>query len=139
MVFFDEILNFFVPIKDTVGSEAEAEIVFPWVTELGLPSLDVFADTVDKLDFQKRLSSDEIPYNRFLSENLRVFKNVINRSGGDFKTHPAFCVLAYEVAVTTAQLAVLGDHERDRFRNGLLPNARRFCNSINHGDLQVLY
>lgn len=122
-VLLDEVLHGFLVIVDAIGGEGEAVAVEPVVVTAEEFRLDVVANLVDKLYFQERLATDEVPYHRLVGENRvgLMFEHIIDEGLGHFPRHTFLHVLAYEVAVFTGQLAVFCDDEGDAFGNAVLP------------------
>ena len=136
-VLLDEVLHGLLVVVDAVGGEGEAVRVEPVVVAAEEFCLDVVANLVDKLYFQKRLAADEVPHHRLVGEigvGL-IVKHIVDEGFGYFPRHSLLHVLAYKIAVLASQLAILGDDEGDVLRHAGLP---RFIGIFDFSHIVIL-
>ena len=88
--------------------------------------LDVVAQAVNQVNFQKGFATYKVKDDRVLAKLLPVSKNIVYGSLGGLKTHPLLHVLTYQVAVLACQLAILGDNEGDVLGHSAAPRCISF-------------
>lgn len=84
--------------------------------------LEIVAYAVDKLDFEERLSADEVPYHRLFGEVVLMVENIVDCRLGHVPRHALLLVLAHKIAIPACKLAILRDDEGDSLSSPNLPS-----------------
>lgn len=123
-VLFDVILHGLLVVVDAIGREGEAIRVEPVMVTTEKFHLDVVADLINKLDFEKRFTTDEFPNHRFHSKFgvVLMVEHIVDEGFGNFPRHPLLNVFANKITVFTSQLTVLSDNEGNVLRHARLPS-----------------
>lgn len=77
----------------------------------------IVADFIYQINFEERLSADEVPYHTLLFHVILMVKNVVNCLFCHLPRHTLFRVFPYEIAIFTSKLAVFSDNESYIFRS----------------------
>ena len=83
--------------------------------------LDIVANPVYEFNFQKGLSSDKIPYDRFFGKVCFMLQDIVNGLLGYRPLHTLFNILTDKIAILAGKLAILRDDEGDALRHARLP------------------
>ena len=126
-ILLDKVLHLRRMVVDAIGRKRETITVKPVVAKSEHLRLQIIADTVNQLDFQKRLTADKVPHHARFGEVGFMTQNVVNRHLRRFPRHALLLVLPHQVAVLASQLAVLRHNKRDILRNSRLP---LFCDTF---------
>ena len=92
--------------------------------------LDIIADFVNQINFQKWLTTNKIPCNGFLWEISLIFKNIINGFLCHLPGKTLFGILPHEIAILASQLAIFRNDKRDVLRHTRSPSNIFTCNYI---------
>ena len=111
-------------VVDAVGRKREAVAVEPVMVQLEHPQFQIVANLVDKLNLQKRLTANKVPYHALLAKLILATQHIVDKRLCRFPRHPLLDILAYKVTILASQLAVLGDDERDVLHDFFLPSIK---------------
>lgn len=112
-IFGDILLYTFVVVHDSVGGDIEPVGVEPWMIQYKHSQLDVIANTVYQVYFQQGFAADEIPDDGTFSKDVTVFQKIIHCLFGRIERQFTETVLADDVTVFAAELAILRNDERN--------------------------
>ena len=120
-ILFDEPLHFLLVIVYSVGGEAEPVGVEPMVVATEHLDFQIVTNLVDQVDFEKRLSADEVPHDGLLCVFPLMAEDIVDGRFRNVPRHALFFVFSDKIAVFASELAVFGDNKRDVFCHSFLP------------------